>query len=506
MNAPSTPSHRSLFQRLVRRPFVRILERAALAAFLLIPTLSASSPNDLPSLGDSASRIVSPQMEQQIGEIFLKQLHAALPLSKDVLIQYYVEQHMSTLAQYSSLQSALNTVVVVDNPNINAFAAPGGIIGINLGLLIYAQDSDEYSSVMAHEMAHLSQRHFARGIEARQTSAIPNLVGLLAAVLVGAAGGSDAGLAALTTIQAAGQSKQLRFSRDREQEADRIGLNTLARANRDPEAMSRMFERMQRAYRFTRRPPEFLLTHPLSETRISDAKNQARQYADQVRLANNLANQRDAFDYQLIRARAREHYVTKPGAEIETYRDKLEDDPSDLTIQYALALSLSKNKEHNEAIELVENLYRQNPRSVLYTGALAEMLINAERHAEAQRLLKATLQLYPANFPLEMLLAQSKIATEDFMDAEMLLENQAKRRPKDVNVWYELAETSGLAGNVTGVHLARAEYFYLNGAFHRAIQHLEYAQRLVDDKNFQLEAKLTQKIQDLRTEIRRANS
>ena len=506
MNAPSTPSHRSLFQRLVRRPLVSILERAALTAFLLIPTLGASSPNDLPSLGDSASRIVSPQMEQQIGEIFLKQLHATLPLSRDVLIQYYVEQHMSTLAQYSSLQSALNTVVVVDNPNINAFAAPGGIIGINLGLLIYAQDSDEYSSVMAHEMAHLSQRHFARGIEARQTSAIPNLVGLLAAVLVGAAGGSDAGLAALTTFQAAGQSKQLRFSRDREQEADRIGLNTLARANRDPEAMSRMFERMQRAYRFTRRPPEFLLTHPLSETRISDAKNQARQYADQVRVANNLENQRDAFDYQLIRARAREHYVTKPGAEIETYRDKLEDDPSDLSIQYALALSLSKNKEHDEAIELVENLYRQNPRSVLYTGALAEVLINAERHGEAQRLLKATLQLYPANFPLEMLLAQSKIATEDFMDAELLLESQAKRRPKDVNVWYELAETSGLAGNVTGVHLARAEYFYLNGAFHRAIQHLEYAQRLVDDENFQLEAKLTQKIQDLRTEIRRANS
>ena len=498
------------FNHSLNRCFVqsllRNLGRVALTALFLIPTLRASSPNDLPSLGDSSSRIVSPQMEQRIGEIFLKQLHAALPLSKDVLIQYYVEQHMSTLAQYSNLQSALNTVVVVDNPSINAFAAPCGIIGINLGLIIYAQDSDEYSSVMAHEMAHLSQRHFARGIEARQASAIPNMVGLLAAVLVGAAGGSDAGLAAFTTFQAAGQSRQLRFSRDREQEADRIGLNTLARANRDPEAMSRMFERMQRAYRFTRRPPEFLLTHPLSETRISDAKNQARQNANQERLESSIEHQRDGFDYQLIRARAREHYVTSPGGESETYRNKLNDDPSDLTLQYALALSLSKNKEHDEAIDLVENLYRQNPSSVLYTGALAEVLINAEQHAEAQRLLKATLQLYPENFPLEMLLARSKIVTEDFMDAEMLLENQAKRRPKDVNIWYELAETSGLAGNVTGVHLARAEYFSLNGAFHRAIQHLEYAQRLVDDKNFQLEAKLSQKIQDLRTEIRRADS
>ncbi len=486
--------------------FGRLIQRGAITAFLLLPVSVGTASNDLPSLGDSSSRIVSPQMEQQIGEIFLKQLHAALPLSKDVLIQYYVEQHMANLAQYSNLQSALDTVVVVDNPSINAFAAPGGIIGINLGLLIYAQDSDEYSSVMAHEMAHLSQRHFARGIEAQQSAAIPNLVGLLAAVLVGAAGGSDAGIAALTTFQAAGQSRQLRFSRDREQEADRIGLNTLARANRDPAAMSRMFERMQRAYRFTRRPPEFLLTHPLSETRISDAKNQAREYQNQVSTTDNLENQIDRFDYQLMRARAREHYATKPGAEIATYRRKLEENPDDLAVQYALALSLSKNKEHVEAVELVERLYRQNPRSVLYTGALAETLIKAERHVEAQRLLAGALTLYPGNYPLGMLLAESKIATKDFIEAEILLENQAQKRPNDVNVWYELAETSGLAGNVTGVHLARAEYFYLNGAFHRAIQHLEYAQRLVDDANLQLEAKLTQKIQDLRTEIRRANS
>ena len=150
--------------------FGRLIQRGAITAFLLLPVSVGTASNDLPSLGDGSSRIVSPQMEQQIGEIFLKQLHAALPLSKDVLIQYYVEQHMANLAQYSNLQSALNTVVVVDNPSINAFAAPGGIIGINLGLLIYAQDSDEYSSVMAHEMAHLSQRHFARGIEAQQSA------------------------------------------------------------------------------------------------------------------------------------------------------------------------------------------------------------------------------------------------------------------------------------------------------------------------------------------------
>ena len=203
-----------------QRPWVR----AALAALALLGpgslTTAANDPRDLPSLGDGASSIVSPQMEAQIGTVFLKQLNAALPMADDVLIQYYVEQHINFLAQHSQMQQPLQAVAVVDNPNINAFAAPGGIIGINLGLLIYAQDVAEYSSVIAHEMAHLSQRHFARGLQAQQASSIPNMIGLLAAVLVGAAGGTEAGLAALTTAQAIGQSNQLRFSREREQEAE----------------------------------------------------------------------------------------------------------------------------------------------------------------------------------------------------------------------------------------------------------------------------------------------
>ena len=233
---------------------------------------TASDPYNLPSLGDGSSSIVSPQMEAKIGSAFLKQINAAVPMADDVLIQYYVEQHIQNLAQYSEMQQPLQAIVVVDNPNINAFAAPGGIIGINLGLLMYAEDVAEYSSVIAHEMAHLSQRHFARGIQAQQAASVPTMIGFLAAILVGAAGGSDAGLAALTTAQAIGQSNQLRFSREREQEADRVGLSTLVRADIDPNGMARMFERMQQAYRFTRRPPEFLLTHPLSRAVLAMPK------------------------------------------------------------------------------------------------------------------------------------------------------------------------------------------------------------------------------------------
>ena len=123
-------------------------------------------------------------MERRIGEAFLRQLHANLPISEDVITQYYIEQHMQNLAQYAQLREPLQSIIVVDNPEINAFAAPGGIIGINLGLLLYAQNVHEYSSVVAHEFAHISQRHFARGIEEQQAASVPMLASMIALSLI----------------------------------------------------------------------------------------------------------------------------------------------------------------------------------------------------------------------------------------------------------------------------------------------------------------------------------
>ncbi|MEC7250864.1 MAG: M48 family metalloprotease [Pseudomonadota bacterium] len=460
---------------------------------------------ELPSLGDGASRMVSPQLERRIGEAFLRQLHANLPISEDVLVQYFVEQHMHNLAQHAQMRGSLQSIIVVDNPEINAFAAPGGIIGINLGLLLYAQDIHEYSSVVAHEFAHISQRHFARGIEEQQAASVPMLASMIAALLVGAAGGGEAGMAALSAAQAAGQSNQLRFSRARESEADRIGLNTMRRANLDPNAMSRMFERMQSAYRFTSRPPEFLLTHPLSETRISDARNQARDF---ISSDSKGASRKwpDQLEYQLVRMRTKHHFSNNAKADVFNYRKRLKAQPTDPALQYGLALALSKTNEHDQALALMRGLKSKISSRIFYHASLAELLIAAQELDSAQSLLREQLALYPDNFPLAMLYAQALIADEQYISAESVLESQSKLRPQDTHVWFLLAETAGLASNVTGVHLARAEYFYLHGALHRAIQHLEYAQRLVRKSNPVLETKLAQRIQDLRTSIRMQNS
>lgn len=465
-----------------------------MAGLCLHLTSASASPNSLPSLGDTSSSLISPQLEKQIGESFLKQINSALNTVNDPLMKYYVSAQLTNLAQHSELRDAIMSVVIIDNPELNAFAAPGGVVGVNLGLLLQAQDVHEYSSVMAHELAHLSQRHFARGVEEQRAQTIPTLAALIAALVIGAAGGGDAAIAAISTAQAASAANQLRYSRDREQEADRVGFNTLVRAGHDPASMSRMFERMQRAYRFTRKPPEFLLTHPLSETRIADARNQAldvprKTYSDSV-------------DYQLMRVRAAVHFQKNHAQGVTLYRKRLAETPDDIVANYGLALSLSREQQHEEALDRVEQLVNVNPQSILYNSAYAELLIAAERNKQAQDLLRNQLVLNPDNAPLSMLYADALNQAGKHKEAEEVLLRQSQVRPNDVDVWYQLAETAGLAGNITGVHLARADYFYLHGAYHRAIQHLEYAQRLVRRDNPQLQAKLSQRIQDLRTAIR----
>tara|TARA_B100000315_G_scaffold255735_1_gene299884 strand:+ start:3645 stop:5084 length:1440 start_codon:yes stop_codon:yes gene_type:complete len=464
------------------------------ALALATPPPVVAEGNDLPELGDASSSIVSPELEKQIGEDFLRQVHANLPTVDDPILKYYVETQLIGLAEHSQLREKVLSTLLIDSPDVNAFAAPGGVVGINLGLMLHAQDVHEYSSVVAHELAHLSQRHFARGIEEQRSQTLPTIASLLAAIMIGALGGSDAGIAALSTAQAAAQANQLRYSRTRETEADRVGLNTMVNAQLDPRGMARMFERMQRAYRYTRKPPEFLATHPLSEARITDARSQAMQYPSREFPAS--------LPYQLMRARAIVHYADSAQAALKRFEKAVRDDPEDLAARYGLSLALSRSGSHGEAIAMAEQLQSTNVHNILYIATLAEALTNAALTDQSLPLLRRTLELNPGNPPLSVLYADALLEAKRFEAAEQVLEKLARARKTDIDVWYDLAEVAGKAGNIVGVHLARAQFFELHGAYHKAIQHLEYARRLASRTNEQLHARLDQQIIELRTVLR----
>ena len=462
----------------------------ALVCVLAVAVSDRSGAADLPALGDGSSAIVSPAAERELARAALMQIRAGAPTVDDPILKYYVHLNVFRLAEKSDLTEAALNTVLIDSPQINAFAVPGGIVGINLGLFLHARDESEYSSVVAHELAHLSQRHYARGIEQQRAMTPLMLAGLLASVIIAAAGGGEAGMAAAASTQALIADQGLRFSRSREQEADRIGLNTLVNAGLDPDGMGRMFERMQRAYRFVDRPPEFLLTHPLTESRISDAKDQAERFEDKTVAP--------ALDYQLMRVRAQTRYAQSARRALAEANARSGRSAVD---KYAIALALARDGQHENAADAARLLHRDHPESLLMTASFAEILTDAGRTDEAIGLLTRELAINPDNEPLTYLYAEALNAAERHGDAADVLWRHTRVNPDDIEVWELLAETEGLAGNTVDVHRARAEYFARVGAFRMSIQHLDYARRLVHDDERRLLARLDQRIIDLRTEL-----
>ncbi|WP_137822564.1 M48 family metalloprotease [Pseudomonas sp. D(2018)] len=455
-----------------------------LACLLASPTMA----DDLPSLGDSSSSIVSPEQEHQLGRAWLSLLRGQVPQLNDPQLKDYVETSVYRLAETSQLQDRRLEFVLLNSPQLNAFAAPGGIIGVNGGLFLYAPTEAEYASVLAHELAHLSQRHFARGVEAQQRMQIPVMAAMLAGIVAAAAGAGDAGMAAIMGTQAAAIQEQRRFSRQNEQEADRIGLLNLEKAGYDPRAMPRMFERLMRQYRYDAKPPEFLLTHPVTENRIADTRNRAEQLPP--------GGVENSLRYQLMRARVQLMFEETPGIAAKRFRAMLDDDPKLDAARYGLAIAQIKGGQLNQAKEHLAPLLAKAPNEIVYNLAQVDLDITANRIADAQQRVDRLLGQYPNNYPLKQMRSDLLLKQSKPKDAEKVLDGLLKSRPNDPDVWYQVAEVRGLAGNTIGLHQARAEYFALVGDFDQAIEQLDFAKRRAGG-NFPLAARIDARQQEL---------
>ncbi|AYC32193.1 M48 family peptidase [Pseudomonas cavernae] len=448
-----------------------------LACLLAQPGLA----DDLPSLGDASSSIVSPEQEHQLGRAWLSLLRGQVDQLHDPQLKDFVETSVFRLAETSQLQDRRLEFVYINSPQLNAFAAPGGIVGVNGGIFLYAQSEAEYASVLAHELAHLSQRHFARGIEAQQRMQIPMMAAMLAGIIAAAAGAGDAGIAAIASTQAAAIQEQRRFSRQNEQEADRIGILNLEKAGYDPRAMPSMFERLMRQYRYDAKPPEFLLTHPVTESRIADTRNRAEQFP--------AGGKEDSPSYEQIRARMMLYYEETPGVSAKRFRAMLDEDPKQDAARYGLALALIKGGRLNEARDSLKALLDRAPNDVAYNLAQVDLDITANRLPDAQQRVQRLLGQYPNNYPLKQAQIDLMLKQGRSTEAEKALDALLKRRPHDPDIWYQVAETRGQAGNIIGLHQARAEYFALVGDYDQAIEQLDFAKRR-SANNFQLASRI----------------
>ena len=460
-------------------------------AALSSPFNTTLANTELPDLGDSASSYVSLQQEHALGRLWLRQLRSQTSTIELPLANQFLENLIFRLIPHSEVKLSDFEFVIIDRPELNAFAVPGGIIGINFGIMLYARDEDELSAVLAHELAHLSQRHFARQIENAEKQQPVAIAALLASILLIATNNADAGFAGLVTSQAASVQSQLAYSRDWEREADRIGMKALVGAGLDPNAMPSMFQAMLQANRFNKRPPEFLLTHPVTETRVADAAGRAENFPRKPRLVS--------FEFDILRNIAMMRYQLNAAEQAAYFNHQLtlEDKNSQryAANQIALALIAAENNEAEKGLKILADVAAPYNDHVAFNTLKAELLSQQKQYAKAIEILDDGLIYQPQDFQLQSTKARILMAAQQFELATQTLKSLSEQRPSSPQVWRKLAEAAGKADQILLSHRANGEYLFATGFQAKALRQMELALKLAKKhQDFQQEAAITRRV------------
>ncbi|TVP50758.1 MAG: M48 family peptidase [Halomonas sp.] len=444
----------------------------AFGSLLFSPQHAAANDYSLPSLG-AASTSVSNE-EYRLGRAWLRQFRAQAPQWQDPIVSDYLESLIARLAPHSQISGMQIITVMVDSRSLNAFAVPGGVVGINSGLFAFADDEGAFVSVLAHELGHLAQRHYARGSARAAQTQLPAMAAMLAGMLIAASGGGDAGVAAAMGSQAALMQDRLRYSRLFEQEADNIGLQAMADAGYDPQAMVRMFSSMQRMARLQGdAPPEFLLTHPVTESRLSAAQARAAQLEVADAYTSNTL-------YEMMRARALLSIHTNTPQQAASRL--AQDDAGETAQRYLDALIAARNGETDSALQRLDQLSNEQPDFAMLPASAATVALESGRYDDAIQRSQRLLRLMPNYLPAQLVLAEAQLQ-RDPPAAYSLLRDITARHPENPQGFNLLAEAAGRSGYDGWGHLARAEHLQLTGRVDRGIRQLSIARDAAQREN-----------------------
>ncbi|RZO12471.1 MAG: M48 family peptidase [SAR86 cluster bacterium] len=436
--------------------------------FLFISLLVFSQEKDLnlPNLGDRVSGVISLEQERILGQGFLEQVYAQAPLINDPIIQEYTELLIYKLSETSQVKDRQFTIVLIDEKSLNAFAAPGGVIGVNGGLFLNAGNEAQLASVLGHELAHLSQRHFARNVlRGRDTNLASSLV-MVSAIALAIISNNPT---AFITGPAALQQQQLRYSRIFEREADRYGFNNLIAAGYDPAGMGQMFENMAKVRKLAGdNPPEFLLTHPITSSRVSDAFNAA----DQIEFTGGKKN---TINFEFIKGRLKARYNSlSPQAAVRYFKKLYEDTPSNEN-KYAYISALQSNGQTDQALNVMNEILKKFPKNLILNTTKSEILLSGQRLSNAQKNIEQVLNISPGNYPASIMKAKILSSKKEFIKAEEILRDLLISKNRDPGLWMQLSEVQRAGKNIVGYHLSRGEYYTLIGDFDNALNQFQFA-------------------------------
>lgn len=450
----------------------RSLLSLSIAMSLVTPAPLFANTLDLPDIGTAAGATLSIDQELIYGDAYMRMLRSSQPIINDPVLNQYIDTLGHRLvANANDVKTPFRFFMIRDR-NINAFAFFGGYVALHSGLFLHARTESELASVIAHEIAHVTQRHLARSME-EQARRSPATLAALAGALLLAIAAPEAGIAAITATTAGTMQSQINYTRSNEKEADRFGINTLVKAGYDAQAMPRFFSRLADEYRYASTPPPMLLTHPLPEDRITDSRARAQSYPP--------LREMPSLDYHLARARIVARYagIDSDAAMDWFARTEKKADPALKTaFEYGRALVHLDKKELKEAQEILLKLSTAEPNNVFYLDALADLYIEQKQALKAATMLKSALERIPNNPVLTINYANALLEAEKTADAVRLLQRYTHDNPDDTNGWHLLSRANISQGNSGEDLAARAEILALQANWNKAIQYYTQASQL----------------------------
>lgn len=452
---------------------LRRLKKTVVATLLMTllasvaPALHADDGDNLSEMGTSAGGTLSIGQEMQMGDYYVRQLRGSAPLINDPLLMQYINNlGMRLVAHANSVRTPFH-FYLINNDEINAFAFFGGNVVLHSALFRYVDNESQLASVMAHEISHVTQRHLARAMESQQRSAPLTWVGALGSILLTMAN-PQAGMAALTGTLAGTQQGMISFTRQNEEEADRIGIQVLQRSGFDPQAMPAFLGKLLDITRFSTRPPEMLLTHPLPDSRLADARNRANQMRPIV--------VQSSADFFMAKVRALGMYDSGHNQLTDEMLNNLSKGNirEQRAAAYGRALQAMEAKNYAQARNLLQPLIVAEPANPWFLDLATDidLGLNNARAAIARLKNAPGLNINPV---LQLNLANAYIEGGQPGPAATLLNRYTFNNKEDTNGWDLLAQAEAALGNRDQELAARAELLALNGQLDQAITLLSSA-------------------------------
>ena len=437
----------------------------------------------LPDLGDSSQTMMSPAQERKLGEAIVRQIRGGGGFLDDPEVNDYLNELGNRLVTSTRDVRQDFLFFAVPDPQINAFALPGGFIGVNTGLILLAQNESQLASVLAHEISHVTQHHMTRGLASQQNVLMTTLAGLALAILASKMGGSNSGQAtsaAIAGTQALAAQQQINFTRENEYEADRVGFSRLVAAGFDPNAMGAFFDRLQRASRFAEgNAPSYLRDHPITYERVAEAKSRAQDLPyKQVE---------DSLDFHMVRALL-QSYQGEPRQQVVNFDRTIAEKKynNEVAEHYGLVASLLRAKDIPRARIELAKLEKIAPPHPMIEAMAGNVLMGAQDYPAAVARFESALTRYPNKMQLIHDYPEALIKAGRPAEASAFVEHELARFPGEGPLHEIAARAYAAQDKRLKQHEHQGEFYAWIGNLPLAVDQFQLAARAGDGDFYQL--------------------